>query len=86
MSFNKPTQTSAEESAELLRMTLPLMARHKIPVTPVNYAVWYSYVSRNNGALNAEIDRLIAIGGTFSDDVNQRLFQQSSALRRFNFF
>ena len=42
MSDNKDIPMTPEQSAELLRMTLPVMARHKVPVTPPNYAVWYS--------------------------------------------
>jgi len=67
---------SPEQSAELLRLTLPVMARHKVPVTPHNYSVWFSYTNRENPKLNAEIDGLIASGSPFNDEVNERLYQQ----------
>lgn len=73
---NSEQEISAEQSAELLRMALPIMARHSIPVTPPNYAVWYAYTTGGNPHLNDEIDNLIASGTPFTQDVNQRLFQQ----------
>lgn len=65
---------SAERSAEILRMTLPVMSKHNVPVTPQNYAVWYGYTKGENGALREEIDKLIAQKAAFTDDVNTRLF------------
>lgn len=76
MNGKHSNQTSAEQSAELLRLTLPLMARHKVAVTPLNYAVWYGYASRENPGLNAEIDRLINEGAAFTDEVNMQLYQK----------
>lgn len=76
MSEKNVPPLTPEQSAELLRMTLPTMAHHKVPVTPPNYAVWYKYTSKANPRLNEEIDKLINAGEAFSDEVNQRLFQQ----------
>ena len=45
--------------AERLRQALPLMSRHGISVTPVNYAVWYEYVSGENDDLRIAIDDLL---------------------------
>ncbi len=67
---------SAEQAAELLRLSLPLMSRHGVPVTPHNYAVWYSYVAGDNAALNTEIDRLIDAGQVFTPPINTRLYRQ----------
>ena len=46
------------KSSEFLRLALPLMSKHRVAVTPANYAVWYDYVSGANRELNEEIDRL----------------------------
>lgn len=72
---------SSEQAAELLRLALPLMSRHKVPVTPQNYAVWYSYVASEKPELTAEIDRLVKEGSPFSDSVNSRLYRQFVADR-----
>ncbi|HTQ99957.1 MAG TPA: GGDEF domain-containing protein [Candidatus Acidoferrum sp.] len=52
-------QVNLNKSAEYLRLALPLMARYGIPVTPVNYAVLYEYVSGNNQQLNRKFDELL---------------------------
>lgn len=45
-----------QASSEYLRLALPLMSKHRIPVTPHNYSVWYEYVSGTNRELNDVID------------------------------
>ena len=45
-----------EQSAELLRMVLPLMARHSASFHPLSYAVWYEYVAGTNLSLRSAID------------------------------
>ena len=67
---------SIETAAEYLRLTLPLMSRHKVPAIPQNYAVWYSYASGDIPELKAEIDQRIAAKAEFSADVNARLYQK----------
>ena len=56
------TSHNLPESAELLRLVLPLMSRHKIPVTPTNYAVWYEYAAGTNERLNARLDAAMKLG------------------------
>ncbi len=52
-------QVNLTKSAEYLRLALPLMSRHGIPVTPINYAVLYEYVSGNNQLLKQKMDTLL---------------------------
>jgi len=40
-----------ESSKSLVRVVLPLMAKHCVPITPENYAVWYAYAAGENSAL-----------------------------------
>jgi diguanylate cyclase len=54
----QPSQVNLTQSAEFLRMALPLMSRHGIPVTPINYAVLYEYVSGANHDLVQKLDEL----------------------------
>lgn len=67
---------TVEAAAEYLRLALPMMARHQVPATPHNYAVWYTYVSGDNAALNAEIDRLVSEGTPFSPTVCNELYRR----------
>jgi len=75
----KTPQPSPEESAERLRLTLPMMTRHKVPVTPENYAVWYRYTSGDNTELKARIGELISTNTKFTADLNTELFNQYAA-------
>ncbi|HWK53435.1 MAG TPA: diguanylate cyclase [Hyphomicrobiales bacterium] len=63
------SQPSLSQSAEYLRLALPLMARYDIPVTPHNYAVWYAYVCGSNKMLKSRLDEHIEAGL----EVNQEL-------------
>ena len=69
-------ETRKEEAAEYLRLSLPLMAKYAIPVTPSNYEVWYEYVSGANQPLRQAIDDLIKTDATIDEEVIQELFQR----------
>lgn len=70
-----------EESAELLRMLLPLMSRHAAAFTPLSYAVWYEYVSGTNLALKSAVDEMTAGGRLLNDADIEQLFDRHVALR-----
>jgi diguanylate cyclase len=57
-----------EQSAELLRMILPLMARHAAGFHPMSYAVWYEYAAGINPALRTAIDQRLAKGTPLNDE------------------
>ncbi|MCB1802175.1 MAG: GGDEF domain-containing protein [Gammaproteobacteria bacterium] len=71
-----PEQTTSENAAEVLRLTLPMMSRHGVPATPQNYAVWYLYAAGEDSELAHEIDRLIGEGNGFSATTNARLYRK----------
>ncbi len=50
---------SESESAQYLRMVVPMMARYKLSATPVNYAVCFEYVAETNQKLIRDVDSLI---------------------------
>lgn len=47
------------ESAENLKKAVPLMLKHKVPTTPLNYALWYAYVSEQLPLLNKKLDKAV---------------------------
>ncbi len=49
-------QNEPKQAAEYLRQVIPMLSRQKLPPTPINYAVFYSYLSGGSQALNAIID------------------------------
>lgn len=70
---------SKTESAEYLRLALPLMSRHDAPLHPISYAVWYEYVSGMNRALNESVDALTARGAPLQKDDIEALFTRHVA-------
>lgn len=63
-------------AAERLRMALPMMAQKKVSATPINYAVFYEYVSKTNELLNDELDRLMAQHSEITDEVCQEVYDK----------
>ncbi|MEQ3514322.1 GGDEF domain-containing protein [Pseudoalteromonas sp. BZB3] len=72
MDFN----TSLSHSAQCLKQAIPLLVKYKIPVTPINYAIWYCYVLGGNLALNIELDNILAEHGTCPASSARYLFDK----------
>lgn len=70
-----------EQTAELLRMVLPMMSRHVAGFHPVSYAVWYEYAAGSNPMLQSAVDTLIAKGQPLDDEVIHELFDRHVATR-----
>lgn len=70
---------SLEEIHNYVRLALPLMSKHNIPVTPKNYAVWYEYVSGINNELCLTIDKMLEKQEVFSDEQNEILYTRFCA-------
>ncbi|MEH6624906.1 MAG: GGDEF domain-containing protein [Motiliproteus sp.] len=68
-------QDSSEQAAKYLREAVPLMVKHKIPPTPYNYAIWYSYVTNRNPELKTAIDDTIENHGTCPSSATEELFR-----------
>ena len=65
-----------EQTRHYIRIALPLMSKHNIPITPQNYTVWYKYVSSSERELTNIIDTMIREGTPFTDEANENLYQQ----------
>jgi diguanylate cyclase len=70
-----------EQSAELLRMVLPLMARHSASFHPLSYAVWYEYVAGTNLSLRSAIDERLKQSPVLTDRDIEGLFDRHVAMR-----
>lgn len=55
---------------------LRLMSENRVPSEPVNYAVWYSYVTGIDAALRKEIDSLITSEEAFTSARNVELYEK----------
>lgn len=69
-------QQSPSESAELLRLALPMMSRQGSGYHPVSYAVWYEYVAGINPALTERVDGLVKGGQPLSDDGTYQVYRE----------
>jgi len=67
---------SLEETARYVRLVLPLMTKHAIPITPKNYTTWYHYVSGKNKEHQETIDSIIEKKEPFSKKTNEMLYQR----------
>jgi diguanylate cyclase len=70
-----------EQSAELLRMVLALMARHSAGFHPLSYSVWYEYAAAFNPALRAAVDARLLQTSVLTDRDIEVLFDAHVALR-----
>jgi diguanylate cyclase len=70
-----------EQTAELLRMVLPLMSRHAAGFHPLSYAVWYEYAAGTNQGLKAAVDGRVAAGTRLTDQDIEELFDRHVAMR-----
>lgn len=50
----------SDKAAEYMRLALPLMRKHGVPMTPDNYAVWYEHVSGANAELSEKLDAMLS--------------------------
>jgi len=70
--YTHPTQKATEN----LRRALPYINKHKTPVNPVNYAVWYEFVSGENEALSRAINERLNNDEVITDEVTQKYFEK----------
>jgi diguanylate cyclase len=67
---------SQEETAKYVRIILPLMTKHGIPITPRNYTTWYYYVSGRNRGLKEAIDSITEKNEPYTEETNEEIYQR----------
>jgi len=70
------SKDSFVESTETLKKTVPLMIKHKVPTTPTNYALWYTYASQQQPRLNQAVDQGIEALGHCTPTLCDNLYQE----------
>lgn len=65
-----------EEAARNVRLALPLMTKHGVPITPKNYATWYYYVSGKDKDLQKAIDSIIEKNELYSEETSEEIYQR----------
>lgn len=65
-----------EKSSEYLRLALDHMGKHKIPVDPIHYSVWYEYVSGRNEELKNTIEGAISKAKDITPEFSRTLYER----------
>ncbi|GAC32475.1 GGDEF domain-containing protein [Paraglaciecola polaris] len=68
-----------ENSFKQLKKTIPLLLKHKIPAVPINYALWYTYVSNESASLNEILDQAIQHNLPLSKSKTKALYRKHAA-------
>ncbi|WP_027859161.1 GGDEF domain-containing protein [Marinobacterium jannaschii] len=72
------------QAAEYLRQAVPLMVKHNIAPNPLNYALWYTYVSKRIPQLNSELDKTLKTYGTCPNRLSEELFREHLIRQEFD--
>jgi len=64
----------AQLSAQYLRKAIPLMVERRIPLTPYNYALWYTHVKNQNSELSEKLLEAFPKKGDYSGEKSESLF------------
>jgi len=62
------------QAQEIARLVLPLMTRLAIPITPLNYALWYEYQLGRSQELVAALDRVESGQQPYDPELARHLF------------
>lgn len=66
----------SDKAAENMRLALPLMKKHGVPMTPDNYAVWYEHVSGANAELSEKLQAMLTNNLILTEAQNKGLYEQ----------
>ncbi|GAB4255305.1 MAG: GGDEF domain-containing protein [Methylomicrobium sp.] len=76
MPFRTDYDYSIEENLQFMQQIVKLMSLHKIPPTPINYAVFYEYVAGFNVNLKDAVDKLLTAKDPFETDTSLALYKK----------
>ena len=65
-----------EQSFNILKKTVPLLLKHKMPPVPTNYAIWYTYVANDTPELNEHLDLILEQINSISPLRAEQLYQE----------
>ena len=71
-----PYVENKEIAAEYLRLTIALLSKHRIPLSPFNYRLGYDYISGKNETLKKALNDVITKSETPCADTLWDLYNQ----------
>ena len=63
-----------DDSRQYLRLALELIGKFSLPTNPLNYCVWYEYVSDKNPDLKVSIDAYLQDNTNFTEEFSHQLY------------
>jgi len=66
----------SDRAAENMRLALPLMKKHGVPMTPDNYAVWYEHVSGANAQLSEKLQAMLTDNPVLTESQCTAVYEQ----------
>ncbi|UAA39271.1 GGDEF domain-containing protein [Paraneptunicella aestuarii] len=69
------SKNDLEKSFNILKKTVPLMLKHKMPAIPTNYALWYTYAANETPSLNESMDGILAQISTLSNARAEEMYR-----------
>ncbi|MFN0314472.1 MAG: GGDEF domain-containing protein [Burkholderiales bacterium] len=65
-----------QQSAELLRLIIPLMSKHEAACNPMTYALWYEYLAGLNTPLKQAMDEIIDGAKILTNPLAEQLYRR----------
>lgn len=67
---------SADIAAQYLKQTIPRIVDAQVPPNPINFTLWYNYITGRNPRLSSALDKLIKLRGTYDETQARDLYFQ----------
>lgn len=67
---------TVKDAADILKSAIPDMTKHRVPVNPYNYGIWYAYYSGLYPNLSKELGQLLKAQDTISPEKSLELFKK----------
>ncbi|QYZ67027.1 MAG: hypothetical protein OI74_08275 [Gammaproteobacteria bacterium (ex Lamellibrachia satsuma)] len=65
-----------DQAGEFFRLAIPLLAKHQLPINPVNFSLFYNYMAGRDAHLKEKLDRFMEDQGTWSQEDADKLFRR----------
>ncbi|MBL3588668.1 MAG: GGDEF domain-containing protein [gamma proteobacterium endosymbiont of Lamellibrachia anaximandri] len=65
-----------DQSGEFFRLTIPLLAKHQLPINPVNFSLFYNYMAGRDARLKEKLDSFLEGQGDWSQEGADKLFRR----------
>ncbi|MBA1446790.1 MAG: GGDEF domain-containing protein [Chromatiales bacterium] len=65
-----------DQAGEFFRLAIPLLAKHQLPINPVNFSLFYNYMAGRDARLREKVDRFLEGQAAWSQEDADKLFRR----------